>query len=181
MNEKELQMYIITQLILEYRASLETVSKIFNIAPSELYGELMSTENEITKKALIYVLDHETRVQNLVDQDVAKRKIRVFLTKFHMAKTPQEKMAVIKTLDNSEQIEKLKTKGYANMTDEDFYTIINYRYKYALPRITVGFEFGITKSVLERREAKLDDNMQKRMLALNEYSNYIGMNKMNRK
>ena len=173
MNEKELQMYIITQLILEYRASLETVSKIFNMNPAELYNELISTENEITRDALLYVLDHETKEPDLIDQDVAKRKIRVFLTKFHMAKTPQEKVAVIKTLDNSEQIEKLKSKGFNNMVADDFFTIIKYRYKYALPRRKVQLEFGITKSVLERREATLDEETKKRMAALNDYSHYI--------
>ena len=57
MKNQNLELFLITQLILEYRASLETISKMLNVEQSEMYKKVMKTDSETIKYALMYVLD----------------------------------------------------------------------------------------------------------------------------
>ena len=172
MENQNLELFLITQLILEYRPSLETISQIFNTEPNDMYNKVISVNNGIIKHALRYVLDHETQQYDLIDQKVAKRKILVFLTRLNLAKTPTEKLEIIKSLDNGAVLKGIKKKGINDIEEADFEVIIKHRYKYALSKKRIQDEFNITRKMLEHRESKLDGDMYKKIMVLNEYNNY---------
>ena len=78
MSKEELYLNVITNLILEYRLSLENVCKIFNVEADDIYAKLMNTENLIIKDALIFVLNNETvgLVDNIEEAEIAVNKIK---------------------------------------------------------------------------------------------------------
>jgi len=181
MEKKELEIFLITQLILEYRTSLKTISKLFNMDENDMYNKVLSNNYGIVKRALIYVLDYETREPELINQTEAKKNVRMFLTKFHFAKTTKEKLEIIKALDNSASILKLKNKKSENFEEEDLDSIIKYRYKYVLSKKQIQREFEISRHVLDNRENKLDSDMKKRLDFLNEHNQYLSIETYSRR
>lgn len=171
MRNQNLELFLTTQLILEYRASLETISKIFNMEQSEMYAKVMQTDSEIIRYALMYVFDYETSVTGLINQDNAKKQIRMFLTKLQMAKSAQEKLNLIKSLDNSADVIKLSNKKAEDYDDNDFEAISKYRYKYALPKSKIHEIFGLTRAIVDNREKKMDEDLKNRLDVLNQYNN----------
>lgn len=170
MTKQELEMYLIKQFILNYRISLKTASEIFKREQNDIYCELMDIKNPFEKKAIMYVLDYETKETELIDQKVAKRKAMIFLTKFYGVKTKDEKNKLIRDLNENTNIEHLKNKRREDLTEEDISKIINFRYKYAVPAIVMYEVFDVTRHWLEYHESKLDENFQKRLKFLNEYN-----------
>jgi len=181
MEKKELEIFLITQLILEYRTSLETISQLFNMEENDMYNKVISNNYGFVKYALLYVLDYETKMPELINQSEAKKGVRTFLINFHLAKTTKEKLEMIKNLDNSSSVLKLKNKKTENYEETDFSSIIKYRYKYALTKGQIKRVFEITRHALDSRENKLDENMKKRIDFLNEYNQSLSTEKISRK
>ncbi|MBE6153164.1 MAG: hypothetical protein E7166_02905 [Firmicutes bacterium] len=173
MSKEELYLNVITNLILEYRLSLENVCKIFNVEADDIYAKLMNTENLIIKDALIFVLNYETVEAGLVDQSKARADVSKFMLKFHKANTPQEKYNVIMELNDSSEIEKIMNKTRDNITEKDFELITKYRYKYALPKTYISKRSDITDDMILSRENKLDEDFKKKIAFLNSYNDKV--------
>ena len=170
-NDK-LTLHLIAHLILEYRTSLSTICKVLNLDEDDAYEVLMDNIKDITiKKGLIYVLEHETK-QGIIDQNVARRKAMAFLTKLHILKDQKEKLKLIKSISDDSEIIALQSKSYDQLSMNDFEKISKYRYKYAMPRKYIEQIFNFSKEVLQKRESKLDDNLQLKLDVLNKYHDY---------
>lgn len=170
MSREELFTEMLTAMVLEYRVSIDTLSQIFRIEKNDLYNQLISTDNHMIKCALIYVLDYETKNEELIDPRKAKIKAQVFLTEIHLAKNKEDKLKVIRKIHNNQEIQLIAQKKKEDITPEDIDKIINYRYKYALPRGYITKVFDISESIQRTYEAKLDADLQKKLKCLNEYN-----------
>jgi len=173
MSKEELLVHVITNLILEYRISMETVCKTFNVDEHDIYDKLMNNSNYLIKDALMYVLDYETKEPGLIDQKKSKLKMSMFLTKLHMAQTPKDKLEVIKELSDNSSIDAIKNKNANQVTEEDIINLTNYRYKYALTKSFICDHFPVTTKKLTYWEAKLDDDFKKKIDYLNAYNDKI--------
>lgn len=169
MSTNEFVTNVLTQLILEYRPSFETLKKVLGMNEKDVC-ERIFTKNGLAKGALTYVLYHETKEEGLIDQDEAKRNIRRFLMQLHAAKTNKEKLELIKNLDSTSNIKKIETKTADKLTKEDIETIIKYRYKYTMTRGTITSKFDISEGVLKYRESVLDEDFKKKLKFLNHYN-----------
>ena len=170
MTKQELNIYLIKQLILNYRISLETASEIFKKEKNEIYCELMEIKNNLEKKAIMYILDYETKEKELIDQKVAKRKSMIFLTKFYGSKSIEDRNKLLKELNENTNIEHLKNKRREDLTEEDINKIINFRYKYAIPAVMISEIFDVTRHWIDYHESKVDEDLQKKLKFLNEYN-----------
>ena len=173
-NDK-LTLHIITHLILEYRTSLSTICKIYKLDENDAYEALMSNRDSTLKKALIYVLDYETK-EGITDQDVARRKTMAFLTKLHILKDKKEKLELIKSISDDSDVINLQNKTTAQLDASDFEKIIKYRYKYAISRKELEREIGINEDVLRKREDALTGDMKIKIEHLNRYYDYNNNN-----
>lgn len=171
MSTKELTERVISQLILEYRPSIETIGKIFQMDETEINERLLNTPNYGLKNALIYVLYYETKEDGLIDQNEAKKNIQRFITKLHLAKDNKAKLNVIKELDSTANIERLQKKKYEDYSKDDIINLIKYRYKYALTRAVITENYAITTDALRYQESILDEGFKKKLKVLNDYNN----------
>lgn len=173
-KKNDTTMFLITQLILTYRISLDNISKTFNMDNNELYKELLEyNKDNIIYNALKYVLNHETIYEYKNIQELSRKKVRLFLIKLHMAKTSKAKADLINTLNNDKEILNLRNKNYTDYTNEDFELISRYRLKYALGRTSVSDFFEIPETTLRRKEKKYDDEILiKKLEMLNSYKDF---------
>lgn len=165
MSSEELLINIIRGLVLEYRISIDTINKLFNVE-KDIYNKIIDSENKIMRNALIYVLDYETKRNGLVDQKLAKRKAGVFLIQFYSKKTSKEKLELIKELNSCKVVKKNKEE----LTYEDIQNIIKYRYKYVLSRKYIEEMFEVSESTQRCRENKMDEDFKIKLKYLNEYN-----------
>ncbi|MBQ7141275.1 MAG: hypothetical protein IJO32_07225 [Bacilli bacterium] len=181
MSTDVLMTNVLTQIILEYRPSFETLKKIFRMSEKEINEKIMANPDYFIKAALIYVLYNETKKEGLVDQNESKKKIQRFLTELHCAKTSGEKMEVIKNLDTTSNMSKIRHKKYEDYTKEDIEKLLYYRYKYVLTRTQITDNFNITNAALRYHESLLEGNYSDRMKAVNAYYNFQKYGKTGKK
>ena len=168
-SEKSLNVMI--GIILEYRASLDTVSKKFQVDKTELYNKLTNIYDKIIKDAVLYVVDIETKDETLVSQDTASKNINKFFMKLQLAKTSAAKAKIINDLFNNDEINELKSKNKVMFTDEELYKITKFRYKYVLSMTNIEDIFGINVELLSRHESKIEDeNLKKKLEILNKHN-----------
>ena len=171
MTKEQFLMYIIRSVILEYRISIETASKLFGGNPNDLYNRVIDTDDFFIKNALLYILDYETKVPNIVDQKEAKIDALKFLIKFRNAKSSEEKVKLVNQLNDKTEIDKIRNKNTEYFTSREYELITEYRYKYALTRAHVAREFGCSSKNLYNKEVKLDEETRKKFEVLNSYHN----------
>ena len=87
-----------------------------------------------------------------------------------MLKTAKEKLALINELNDNTEVNKIRNKNCAEYTDEEYEIISRYRYKYALSRMHISKEFGISDKTMYSRDARLDDEMRAKFKLLSSYN-----------
>lgn len=160
------EIYLITQLILEYRVSLEDISKTFNKDKNELYNNLMKYNNESVQKALKYVLDYENGIVSKEEKEYSRKQVRLFLMKFSFAKDKDEKVKIINSLNHDKEVMSLRTKKRSELTNDDLEKISRYRLKYAMSRKRIEEYFAVTEDSLRAYEKTIQDTMLKQKLEI---------------
>jgi len=182
MNDKLFKKLMVS-LILEYRLSLDTIGELFKVNKEDLYVKLINGRNPEIKNAMIYILDYESKDKDLIDQKEARKNATVFLIRYMRAKDENEKINLINSLNNIDDIKRIANKNDIDRTDEEKVKIIKYRYKYCLPKEYIEYVFGVPSSTQSGREKQVDQKLYKKLIALNNYNieninkyNYAGKN-----
>ena len=121
---------VITFAIINYRLSLESLFELFNIEKTEDITN-KETINFFDKQAIRYILNYETINSDKKEQNKAKFKTMALITKIKLAKTLEEKIEFIKNEDDIKAID-IIGKDAKDLTEDEKYLILSYRYRHAL-------------------------------------------------
>ena len=156
-KKSENQKSFVLETALVFRLKLETLFQIYDI--EKIYG--VSTSEELYKKLIDenFWIDFSLNYlffNDQTDQNLALTEFYNYYNKLMIA-LRMNKTVFKEYLDflSDKGINAIKKKDNLDLTYPDYLEILNYQLKYAIPSIAIEKEFGICRSVYQKKVSKL--------------------------
>lgn len=165
--KKEIRTSFITQVILTFGLTLDSISELLNADKDYLYSKL--SNNNQFYQSLLKTFNH-----TLKDQEKAKEKfINYFnsLKEAHQNRDMEKVRELLRVINDKDAIIlSKKNEQYDRLTDNDIVVILRYQLKYMLTGVTVAKMFGLSRRNYGERVKKLESEYPELVAEYNELS-----------